>query len=223
MSDTLGDRIKRYEQAYKPLLTPRSVVFIRVDGKAFHTFTKGCEKPFDQKLIDAMVLATADTAAQMMGFKLAYTQSDEATFMISDFDTLQTQGWFGYELNKIVSITSSMFTAYFNRAYGSDNALFDARAFVVPESDWQNVFIWRQRDWERNSVQMLARAHFSHKECENKKVPDLHEMLYTKDINWANCSDQHKNGTFILPGDRSFFGKVNYEDLSKLVGELQSE
>jgi len=223
MSDTLGDRIKRYELAYKPLLTPRSVVCIRVDGKAFHTFTRGCEKPFDQKLIDAMVLATADTASKMMGFKLAYTQSDEATFMISDFDTLQTQGWFGYELNKIVSITASMFTAYFNKAYGSTDALFDARAFVVPADDWQNVFIWRQRDWERNSIQMLARAHFSHKECEYKKVPELHELLFTKGINWANCTEQEKNGTFVLPGDKTFFGKLGYEGLSNLVGEMKYE
>lgn len=217
MSDQLGDRIKRYEQAYNQVLTPRSVVMVRVDGKAFHTFARGCEKPFDQKLIDSMVKATEDTAANMMGFKLAYTQSDEATFMLTDFDTLQTQGWFGYELNKIVSITASMFTAYFNKAYGSTDALFDARAFIVPVDDWQNVFIWRQRDWERNSIQMVARANFSHKELEKKKIPQIHDMLHEVGINWANYSPQHKNGTFVLRDGLSH-EKVDYDKLTSWVG-----
>lgn len=218
MSDSLGDRVKRYESTYNSVMTPRSVVMIRVDGKAFHTFTRGCDKPFDQKLIDSMVSATVETAGKMMGFKLAYTQSDEATFMITDFDSLQSQGWFGYELNKILSITASMFTAYFNKAYGSTEALFDARAFVVPVDDWQNVFIWRQRDWERNSVQMVARSNFSHKECEGKKIPDLHEMLHAKGINWAKMSEQHKNGTFVSQHGTTFNAKIDYDFLTSYVG-----
>lgn len=223
MPDTLGDRIKRYEKVSDHKLVPRSCLFIRVDGKAFHTFTRGCDKPFDQKLIDAMATAAADTAAEMGGFKLAYMQSDECTFMLTDFDSLQTQGWFGYELNKVVSISASMFTAYFNRAYGSTNAIFDSRAFVVPESDWPNAFIWRQRDWERNSIQMLARAHFSHKECQNKKVPELHDMLHDRGVNWAKLSGQLKNGTFILPGGGCNYDKQTYDSLKQLVGPLENE
>lgn len=218
MKDSLGDRIKKYEQAYNQVMTPRSVVIVRVGGKAFHTFTRGCEKPFDQKLIDAMVSATQETASNIMGFKLAYTQSDEATFMFTDFDNLETQGWFGYELNKILSISASMFTAYFNKAYDSTEALFDSRAFIVPRDDWQNVFVWRQRDWERNSIQMLARAHFSHKECEGKKIPDLYEMLHEKGVNWAKISDQLKNGTFVARDGSLFHDKVDYDILTEKVG-----
>jgi len=218
MNDNLGDRIKRYEKVYDHKFTPRSHLFIRVDGKAFHSFTRGCEKPFDQKLIDSMVSAAEDTSKEMMGFKLAYVQSDECTFMLTDFDSLQTQGWFGYELNKIVSLSAAMFTAYFNKHYGSNNALFDSRAFVVPIDDWQNVFIWRQRDWERNSIQMLARAHFSHKECNNKKIPDLHEMLHEKGINWAKYNDQLKNGTFITIYGKNHL-KHTYESLPELIEE----
>ena len=69
------------------------------------------EKPFDAKLIAAMVHATQQTAKQMSGFKLAYTQSDEATFLLIDYDGFDTQGWFDYELQKVVSITASTFTA----------------------------------------------------------------------------------------------------------------
>ena len=143
--DTLGDRVKAYEAVTKPKLTRRTPVFIRVDGKAFHTFTKGCQKPFDEDLISCMVYATTKTAEQMQGFELAYTQSDEATFMLWDFNQLETQPWFGYEVNKLVSITASLFTAHFNNRWqeltGSRNslALFDARAFNVPYEDWPNL------------------------------------------------------------------------------------
>lgn len=222
---SIGDRIKRYEAAYDHKLVPRSCLFIRVDGKAFHTFTRGCEKPFDQKLIDGMVTAAGYTAKEMMGFKLAYIQSDECTFILTDFDKLTTQGWFNYELNKVVSISASMFTAYFNKAYGSDNALFDSRAFIVPLDDAPNVFIWRQRDWERNSIQMLARAHFSHKECHLKKNADLHEMLYQKGVNWADLDGQLKNGTFITRAGDLIHAKLNYDFIKDLIvpGEEEHE
>ena len=220
--DTSGDRIKRYESVSNIKMQPRSPLIIRVDGKAFHTFTRGCDKPFDQKLIDAMVNAAKDTAATMMGFKLAYIQSDECTFMLADYDTLQTQGWFGYEVNKVVSISAATFTAMFNKHYGSTDAVFDSRAFTVPLDDWQNVFIWRQRDWERNSIQMLARANFSHKECNHKKIPDLHEMLHQKGVNWAKYNDQLKNGTFILRNGETNFNKHTYESLTNLVHKLDA-
>lgn len=198
---SLGDRIKRYESAYDTTLIPNSPVFIRVDGKAFHTFTRGMEKPFDHALMHSMILAGMRTAKEMQGFKLAYVQSDECTFCITDFDTHETDGWFGYRLNKLVSITASMFTLHFNYAISNitdELAFFDARAFVVPVEDAPNVFVWRQKDWERNSLQMLAQAHFSHSELNGKKKADMHEMLFEKGINWYDLSDLEKNGTFIL-------------------------
>lgn len=214
--DNIGDRMKKYEKVWDFKLTPRSCLFIRIDGKAFHSFTRGCDKPFDQKLINAMVEAMKETAKQMMGFKIAYHQSDEVTFMLSDFDTFQTQGWFGYELQKIVSVSASQFTASFNKAYNSLDAVFDSRAFIVPVDDWPNVFIWRQHDWERNSVQMLARANFSHNECFNKKLSQLHEMLHEKGINWADLSEQHKNGTFLIK-DQLDYKKVDYSQLKASI------
>lgn len=202
VSDTLGDRVKRYESAYNQALTPRTPVVIRVDGRSFHTFTKGFERPFDGDLMDAMSSATQNTAREMQGFKLAYVQSDEATFVITDTDKLDSQGWFGYELNKIVSLTASTFTAHFNDFMRRWNitaklATFDARAFNVPADDVPNVFIWRQRDWERNSLQMLARAHYSDHELYGKKRADMHNMLHAKGINWADLEPRQKNGTFI--------------------------
>jgi tRNA(His) guanylyltransferase len=219
----IGDRVKRYERAYNYALTPRSCLFVRVDGKAFHTFTRGCDKPFDQKLIDSMVEAAQETAKEMMGFKLAYTQSDECTFMLTDFDTHDTEGWFNYELNKVVSISASCYTAAFNRAYGSTHAMFDSRAFIVPLEDAPNVFIWRQQDWARNSIQMLARAHYSSKQLYQKKTTDLHEMLFQKGVNWADLSDQLKNGTFITRDGAQQHEKLNYEQVLALLAPAQAE
>lgn len=229
--DTLGDRIKRYEAVSDHKLTPRSPVFIRVDGKAFHTFTRGADKPFDQTIIDSMVYAATETAKQMTGFKLAYVQSDEATFMITDYDTLESQGWFGYELNKLVSITASAFTAYFNSYYcnhfiATDQsvlmAMFDARAFTVPVEDAPNVFIWRQRDWERNSIQMFARAYSSHKECQGLNVTELKDLCLSKGFDYDSIADQEKHGTFINRAFVKSYDKVTYHDIQEYF-EIEAE
>ncbi len=223
MKDTLGDRIKRYEAASNHKLLPRSPLFIRIDGKSFHTFTKGCNKPFDQDIIDCMVYAAKETAKQISGFKLAYIQSDEATFMLTDTDSLVTQGWFDYELNKLVSISASAFTAHFNwywhvrLDHNFTVAMFDSRAFNVPIEDAANAFVWRQRDWERNSIQMLARANFSHKECEGKKVPELKEMCAAAGKNWADLTQQEQYGTFILKDGQEYHAKVTYDIINDLI------
>lgn len=227
MTDTLGDRIKRYEAAAFHQLTPRTPVMIRVDGRAFHTYTKGMERPFDHTLMDAMQYATMFTAKDMQGFRLGYTQSDEATFLITDTENLDTQGWFGYELNKIVSLSASLFTAHFYSymiAINHDSnsiATFDARAFNVPEDDVPNVFVWRQRDWERNSLQMLARAHFSHKELMGKRRQCMHDMLHAKGINWADLSPAEKNGTFILRDGHHVSDKADYELIRKWIDNTE--
>lgn len=226
---TLGSRIKNYEQVSKYKLLPKIPLFIRVDGRAFHTFTKNCNKPFDLTIVSAMAYAAVMTAREMSGFQLAYVQSDEATFMLTDYESHETQGWFDYELNKLVSISASAFTAYFNYQWirhctsvGDDYdhkkpAMFDSRAFTVPVEDAPNVFVWRQRDWERNSIQMLARAHFSHSECNNKKVPELHEMLHKKGVNWSELTGQLKNGTFITRDYEMVFDKLNYDQVKELI------
>ncbi|MFE3052345.1 tRNA(His) guanylyltransferase Thg1 family protein [Nocardia sp. NPDC059239] len=217
---SLGDRMKAYEAPYNQKLTPRSCVIIRVDGRAFHTFTRGMKKPFDHTLMDAMVMAAVGTARGMQGFKLGYVQSDEATFLLTDFETHDTKGWFGYELNKLVSLSASLFTGHFNMQmhYHSGLAAFDSRAFVVPREDVPNMFVWRQQDWERNSLQMLARAHFSHKECHGKNRQQLHDMLMLeKGVNWADLSGQEKNGSIILKNKTVRHDRFTYETIDRYL------
>lgn len=226
MKSNIGDRIKRYEQASNHKLTPRSCLFIRVDGKAFHTYTKGFNRPFDNTLIRGMITAAQKTAKEMQGFKIAYIQSDECTFMLTDFDTHDTQGWFNYELNKVVSLSASLFTAYFNQYMGVENvAMFDSRAFIVPQDDFPNVFVWRQRDWERNSLQMLSRFHYSHKELNHKNTAQMHEMLHNKGVNWAHLLDVYKNGTFLFADniDNPCHEKLGYDEIQSLIPESQEE
>lgn len=212
MPDSLGDRMKNnYEKRAKHMLTRRTPVIIRVDGKAFHTFTRGCAKPFDHGFITAMLASVEETACTMQGFKLAFVQSDEASFLLTDYDDITTEAWFGYCQNKIESVTASTMTAHFNQKFyfpGDEDhglAVFDARAFNIPREEVANYFLWRAQDWARNSLQMLARAHFSHSELHKVNQAGMHEMLHKIGINWADRTDFEKNGTWIVNRPRGMF------------------
>jgi tRNA(His) guanylyltransferase len=201
---SLGDRMKEYEDCYRITLTRRTPVIIRVDGKAFHSLTTKCKKPFDKDFMNAMLYAASQTSLQMQGFKLGYVQSDEASFLLTDFDEINTEPWFGNNLNKIVSISSSYMTAFFNQGWiwvreDKSVGVFDSRAFNVPIEEVANYFLWRARDWERNSLQMYCQAFFSHKELMNKDATAQHEMLHSIGKNWAtDLTPREKNGTFIF-------------------------
>lgn len=204
----LGKRMKEnYELRSRYYLTRRTPVIIRVDGRAFHTLTTkmNCKKPFDRKFIDAMILSARRALEEMQGFKLAYIASDEVSFLITDYDELETSAWFDYNKSKIESISASLMSVHFSVVVGLAS-IFDCRAFNIPVSEVTNYFLWRARDWHRNSVQMYAQSFFSHDELYKKKIVDMHEMLYSIGKNWAkDLSDVEKNGTFILKcGDLRF-------------------
>ena len=216
---SLGDRIKRYEQTSKTTLLPNSFVVLRVDGKAFHTFTRGMEKPFDKKLTESMVKAGEMVAKDMQGFVLGYHQSDEFTFVLTDTKSFESELWFDREVQKLCSVTASLFTAFFNREMDGTVAAFDCRAFNVPKDDIPNVFVWRQQDWERNSLQMYARSFFSHKQLHNKNHNDIHEMLHSIQRNWAtDLKDVFKNGTFITKDCERINKNLNYDQVLEQLG-----
>lgn len=224
MKDSLGDRIKRYERVSDHMLTPNGPLFIRVDGRAFHTFTKHMDRPFDRRFMHTMINAAMDVVKDMPGFKLAYLQSDECTFLLTDTDKLESQGWFDYRLNKVVSIAASAFTVYFNAEVPRQftnlrlgPAMFDARAFTVPYEDAPNVFVWRQKDWHRNSLSMLAQAYYGHKELQGKKKADLHEMLHAKGDNWATLELMEKNGTFLHADGTLTHNHLVWTELAELI------
>ena len=214
----LGNRMKEcYENRSKIYLTRRTPVIIRLDGKAFHAFTKGLKKPFDNFLMEVMQETTKYLCENIQGCKLGYTQSDEISLLLTDYDKLTTDAWFDYNIQKIVSISASMATLAFNTIFAKklskiDNddylailenkkykALFDSRVFNIPKKEVNNYFLWRQKDASKNSISMVAQAYFSHKELHKKNGDDKQEMLFNKfGINWNDFSIPEKRGTCVI-------------------------
>lgn len=114
--DSLGDRMKEnYENRAKTYLVRRMPVIIRLDGKAFHTFTKGFKRPYDEIFHNTMNSTLQYLCENIQGCKFGYTQSDEITLVLTDYDTLTTDGWFDYAVQKMCSVSASMATLAFNR------------------------------------------------------------------------------------------------------------
>lgn len=115
--DKLGDRMKNYENVERRYLTKRTPTIIRVDGRAFHSFTKGFQKPFDIILMEAMWSTAKYLCENVMGCKIAYVQSDEISLLLTDYDNINTQAWFNKNIQKMCSISASMTTIAFNKAF----------------------------------------------------------------------------------------------------------
>lgn len=111
---TLGERMKEYEMQSRTKLLRRTPVIIRLDGKAFHTFTRGLDKPFDKEFVRIMQQTMLKLCENIQGCVLGYTQSDEITLVLIDYNNIDTCAWFDNQVQKIVSVSSSMATLYFN-------------------------------------------------------------------------------------------------------------
>ena len=222
--DSLGTRMKEfYEKPYQIKLTRRTPVAIRIDGKAFHTFTRGFQKPFDPLLMKAMQRTMKYLCENIQGCVLGYTQSDEITLILVDYQNLNSCAWFDYEVQKMCSIAASMATMAFNKFFTKNvnyfemthehddtineycttlvnaaekGAMFDARCFNIPKEEVCNLIYWRQLDATRNSIQMVGQANFSHKELQNKSCNMIQEMLFAeKGINWNDYPTYLKRGS----------------------------
>lgn len=220
-NDNLGTRMKEfYEQVPKFKLYRRTPVAIRLDGKAFHTFTRGFQKPFDEVLIESMQKTMKYLCENIQGCVLGYTQSDEITLILVDYQTFDTSAWFDYEIQKICSISASMATMAFNKFFAEEvdiynsnpnnsgrqanwyiaaklkGAMFDARCFNIPKEEVANLIYWRQLDATRNSIQMVGQANFSHKELQGCSCNKIQDMLMTeKGINWNDFPTYQKRGS----------------------------
>ena len=210
INDNLGSRMKEnYENVSKTKLMRRCPVIIRIDGRAFHTFTKGFNRPFDDILSQSMKETTKYLCENIQGAVLGYTQSDEISILLTDYATLETDAWFDYEVQKLCSISASMATMAFNKAFAHEiaaqskriyteyltdkdsnyidslenamnkGAMFDARCFNIPKEEVANYFYWRQLDAMRNSIQMVGQANFSHRELQFKSTKQIISLLET--------------------------------------------
>lgn len=216
--DDLGDRMKDYyESRSKTRLIRRMPVIIRLDGKAFHTFTKGFEKPFDMVMVRAMQETMKYLCENIQGCVLGYTQSDEITLVLIDYQNLNSDAWFDYEAQKLCSVSASMATFAFNRNFArlaalepekktkqtnaytevaSKGAFFDARCFNIPKEEVTNCLLWRQQDATRNSIHMTGRAYFFHRQIEGLNSNDIQNLLFQeKGINWNDLPTTLKRGS----------------------------
>ena len=206
-NDALGNRMKTYEYVSRYYLTRRLPVIIRLDGKAFHTFTRGLKKPFDDIFVKSMQDTMKYLCENVQGCVLGYTQSDEITLVLVDYQDRDSCAWFDNNIQKMVSISASMATLAFNRAFHKyrcefidtlsyfqdfdierkyldtlwkaqeKGAMFDSRVFNIPKEEVANVIIWRQQDATRNSIQSVGQANFSHNQLHGKNCSDIQDML----------------------------------------------
>jgi len=218
LRDSLGDRMKGYENIERRYFMRRQPLIIRLDGVHFHTYTKGFERPYYEPFRRCMEYTMLHLCENIMGCKLGYTQSDEITLLLTDDDTIDTQPWFGKNIQKIVSVAASMATYFFNKevektlklgpgaeewnleplrnAFENKMACFDARAFLLPKEEVMNVFEWRQQDCTRNAIESAGQTYFSHNMLNGKSCNEIQEMLFQyKGINFNDYPVWFKRGT----------------------------
>ena len=221
----LADRMKSYEKQSRSLIDPTHYIIIRVDGKAFHTYTKNMQKPWDDGLVDNMVETTKYLCENVPTCVFGYTQSDEISLILKP----SPQPYFNGQVQKIVSIVASMATAKFTQSRivteyknvvyqedcdvssiairdfieGVDLAHFDARILGIElQNEVVRYFIWRQRDAIRNSIQMLASYYFTQKEMHKLNTDILRGMISARVCDgftaWEDIDISKQRGTGVL-------------------------
>ena len=219
--DDLGDRMKGYEMAEAGrMLIPGLPVMMRLDGKAFHTFTKGLARPFDKRLTDLMV-DTTKFLVESTNAIVGYTQSDEITLILYT-ENPETQLFFDGRIQKLTSVVTSMATAFFNRELpkalpekADKFAYFDCRVWNVPSTvEAVNTLVWRELDATKNAISMAAQHYYSHKELQNKSGKEKQEMLFQKGVNFNDYPSFFKRGSYVRRVKK--FIKFSTEELEKL-------
>lgn len=204
-NDNLGDILKSFEEpstnrkAFKgqPLV-------VRLDGQAFHTFTKGLARPFDQRLSELMVDTTKNLLDKFQA-QIGYTQSDEITLIWYEEKDSQKQYPFNGRFQKLESLLAGFASAFFTKNLANkipeksqQIPIFDARAFVVPDLDSAcDILRWRQNDCTKNAISMAAQSVYPQKELMNKSGSQMNEMLWQKGINFNDYPSFFKRGTFV--------------------------
>jgi tRNA(His) 5'-end guanylyltransferase len=200
----IGDRMKLYEQAEAGRrLMPLAPAVARLDGKGFHNWTADLNRPYDDRLSNLMQDLTSFLVDQSCAH-IGYTQSDEISLIFGS-DKFECPIFFDGKIQKITSVLASMATAFFNKHAAlaffpiqKPLAFFDCRVWNVPNKiEATNALLWREQDATKNSISMLARAYFEHRDLHGKSGEQMQEMLFQKfNINWNDCPDFFKRGSY---------------------------
>ena len=201
--DSLGDRMKRYEaQGTEDRMIPGLPVLVRLDGMAFHTFTKGLQRPFDGRFSLCMIEAMT-ALVNKYNADLAYTQSDEITLYFENAD-VHTPMPFDGRKHKLISAFASCATGAFIRGVNNNLPMkthldpqFDCRIWHVPNTiEVYHSFLWREDDATKNSLSMAAQSLYTQKELHKKGRTELHDLLHAKGVNWNDYPAFFKRGTY---------------------------
>ena len=242
---SLGDRMKGYENITRNHLISRMPVILRLDGRAFHTFCKKFAKPYDEVMAHSMRATMQYLCEHIQGCVLGYTQSDEITLVLVDYQELNTSSWFDNNIQKMVSVAASMATWKFVDAMSrfmylsnqnnpsvyeaalNKGVAFDCRAFNIPKEEVTNCVLFRQNDAIRNSIQALGQAHFSHKELHKKSTEDIITMVKEKTgILWNKlpieqqrgmCCIKDEEGHWVIDYNIPIFKGEGREYIEKLI------
>lgn len=206
-----AEKFKAREHEYRQTLPKDKIAAIRLDGKAFHTFTKNFERPYDRAFMEAMdATAKALVTTQVTNAHFAYVQSDEISIFFSNHGKKKTQLFFDGKVEKIVSVTASAATGAFMRALPTESIpVFDCRAFTLEDMDEVAEYLdWRRLDARKNAVTMAASVYFTPKQLHQKSTFERTQML--QGTNHERLPDEFFHGRFIHPVKR--MQKVEYTD-----------
>lgn len=223
----LSIKMKEAESLSDYKLNAKVPVLARIDGKAFHTLTKNMKKPFDENFHQSMINAAKELCENISGVKIAYVQSDEISLLLTDYDKINTQPWFNYELRKCCSVSASIATGGFLVSYMKlfkDQAekimigngiipSFDSRFWNLDRENIFDYFKWRQIDCIKNSKMLLGQSHFSHKQLHGKNTDEVCQMLLEKNISWDKTEARFKYGTILIK--ENYIIQVNNKDITR--------
>lgn len=220
---SFADKMREMQMSSSTVLPSHSYLILQLDGRAFHTWTRGLKRPFDDEFIDGMDKVATVLAKEISGIKFGYVQSDEINFLITDWDTPDTQSYYGNRVQKIVSTSAGLASAVLSGLFPNKGyAVFDSRLFVAPTKesvvDW---FHWRQTDAIKNSVRAVANNRFSHKALTGVSTPEAKVMLTEIGDSWENYSDGEKNGRLVFKEPytetKTFFHKKEKQEKKILI------
>lgn len=202
--DPLGDRMKAYEYTTRAVLPRRTYTVIRVDGRAFHSYLRDADKPYDTRFAADMAAAATELCREASGCLIGYTQSDEISLILSDFANPATQPWFGGVVQKMASIAGSIATAVLTErrpsAGRSTRPLFDARVFTLPDrNEVMSYLRWRQADCTRNSISMAGRVYLSARQMHGMSAGAVVTTLAEQHgIDWHSYPAAFRYGTAVV-------------------------
>lgn len=205
-NDSLGDRMKEYEMSFAGQKAMKGIPLLaRLDGRAFHTFTRGLKRPYDERLSSCMI-ETAKFLVDETHANIGYTQSDEISLVWYLPADSQAEYMFDGRIQKFTSILAGLASVKFLKLVlenlpekAMHTPVFDCRVWQVPTKELAaDVFLWRELDATKNSISMAAHAYFSHKSLQGLNGSQKQERLWAeKGINWNDYPAFFKRGSYV--------------------------